>query len=143
MRGFTLIELLVVLTLMGLALAVAAPLVSNALPGTQLRAAAREVATSLRYARSLAIAGNRDVTFDIDVAAHRFAVPQGNRTGELPAQAQITLTTATSELRDADSGSIRFFPDGTSTGGGVELARDGRRFLVTVDWLTGRVAVAP
>lgn len=143
MRGFTLIELLVVLALMGLALAVAAPLVANALPGTQLRAAARDVATGLRYARSLAIAGNTDVTFDIDVATRRFAVPQGNRKGELPEQTEVTLTTATSELLDADKGSIRFFPDGTSTGGGVELKRDGRHFLVTVDWLTGRVAVSP
>lgn len=143
MRGFTLVELLVVLALMGLALTVASPLIGNALPGTQMRAAARDVATGLRYARSLAISTNDDVTFDVDVEGRRFAVPQGRRTGSLPKDAEIVLTTARSELFDSGSGSIRFFPDGTSTGGGVEIVREGRRFLITVDWLTGRVAIAP
>jgi len=143
MRGFTLIELLVVLALMGLALTVASPLIANALPGTELRAAARDVATGLRYARSLAIATNSDVTFDVDVDARRFAVAQGRRTGSLPEDAEIALTTARSELFDTGSGSIRFFPDGTSTGGGVEIARKGRRFVISVDWLTGRVKILP
>lgn len=143
MRGFTLVELLVVLALMGLALTVASPLIANALPGTQMRAAARDVATGLRYARSLAIASNADVTFDVDVEARRFAVSASRRTGSFPDDAEIVLTTARSELFDGNAGSIRFFPDGTSTGGGIEIVREGRRFLVTVDWLTGRVAIAP
>ena len=41
------------------------------------------------------------------------------------------------------AGGIRFFPDGTSTGGGIEIVRKNRRFLITVDWLTGRVAISP
>ncbi len=143
MRGFTLVELLVVLALMGLALTVASPLIANALPGTEMRAAARDVATGLRYARSVAISQNTDVTFDVDVEARRFAVSPGRRRGSLPDDAEIVLTTARSELFGSSAGSIRFFPDGTSTGGGIEMVRDGRRFLVTVDWLTGRVAIAP
>jgi general secretion pathway protein H len=122
---------------------VASPLIANALPGTEMRASARDVATGLRYARSLAISRNADATFDVDVEGRRFAVPQGRRTGSFPKGAEIVLTTARSELFDTGSGSIRFFPDGTSTGGGVEIVREGRRFLVTVDWLTGRVAIAP
>jgi len=143
MRGFTLVELLVVLALMGLALTVASPLIANALPGTEMRASARDVATGLRYARSLAISTNTDVTFDVDVEARRFAVSQGRRNGSFPKDAEIVLTTARSELFGDGAGSIRFFPDGTSTGGGVEIVRENRRFLVTVDWLTGRVAIAP
>jgi general secretion pathway protein H len=143
MRGFTLVELLVVLALMGLALTVASPLIANALPGTQMRAAARDVATGLRYARSLAIASNADVTFDVDVEAHRFAVSPSRRSGSFPEDAEIVLTTARSELFDSGAGSIRFFPDGTSTGGGIEIVRGGRKFLITVDWLTGRVAITP
>lgn len=128
---------------MGLALTVASPLISNALPGTEMRASARDVATGLRYARSLAISTNTDVTFDVDVEARRFAVSRGRRTGSFPKDAEIILTTARSELFGDGAGSIRFFPDGTSTGGGVEIVRANRRFLITVDWLTGRVAIAP
>jgi general secretion pathway protein H len=143
MRGFTLVELLVVLALMGLALTIASPLIGNALPGTQMRASARDVATGLRYARSLAISSNTDVTFDVDVEARRFAVSRSKRNGDFPKDAEITLTTARSELFGSGGGSIRFFPDGTSTGGGVEIVREKRRFLITVDWLTGRVAITP
>lgn len=143
MRGFTLVELLVVLALMGLALTVASPLIANALPGTEMRASARDVATGLRYARSLAITTNTDVTFDVDVEARRFAVSQGRRNGSFPKDAEIVLTTARSELFGNGAGSIRFFPDGTSTGGGVEIVRENRRFLITVDWLTGRVVISP
>ncbi len=70
-------------------------------------------------------------------------MPQGRRKGSFPKGSEVTLTTAQTELFGTGGGAIRFFPDGTSTGGGVEIARDGRRFLVTVDWLTGRVEIAP
>ena len=143
MRGFTLIELLVVLAIMGLALTVSAPLIANALPGTEMRAAARDLATGLRYARSLAISSNRDVTFDVDVSERRYSVPQGKRSGNFPDNADITFTTANSELFGDGAGGIRFFPDGSSTGGGIEIVRNGRRFLVSVDWLTGRVEITP
>src|SRR6266851_4843445 len=36
---------------------------------------------------------------------------------------------------------IRFFPDGSSTGGGVALSLGGERYDILVDWLTGGVSV--
>ena len=36
---------------------------------------------------------------------------------------------------------IRFFPDGSATGGRVRLARDNRQYVVVVDWLTGSVSL--
>jgi hypothetical protein len=38
-------------------------------------------------------------------------------------------------------GQIRFFPDGSSTGGRIGLSRNDRRAAVAVDWLTGLVSV--
>ena len=38
--------------------------------------------------------------------------------------------------------SILFLPDGSSSGGRVELAGEGQAALVGVDWLTGRVSVS-
>jgi general secretion pathway protein H len=36
---------------------------------------------------------------------------------------------------------IRFLPDGSSTGGRVELKDGRRRMRIGVDWLNGRVSV--
>jgi hypothetical protein len=41
-----------------------------------------------------------------------------------------------------DVGVIRFFGDGSSTGGSVTILQGERRSDVTVDWLTGRVSLA-
>ena len=59
-RGFTLIELMVVLAVLALILIVAVPNLSTAVPGIEIKGAARDVATGLRWARSQAITGNRE-----------------------------------------------------------------------------------
>ena len=53
----------------------------------------------------------------------------------------VTLKIAASERLDENSGRIRFFPNGTSTGGGVSLERRGQTYNILVDWLYGRVRV--
>ena len=50
----------------------------------------------------------------------------------------VLLLAACSEQ---DTGAIRFFPDGSSTGGRVTLMVGERSYAVDVDWLTGRVRV--
>ncbi len=140
-RGFTLIELLVVLAVLTLLLAVAAPFFSNALPGIELKSAARDVAAGLRSARSQAITRNREAVFTLDVAARRFAVSGRQQIRRLPAELDISFVTARSERLDEATGVIRFFPDGSSTGGRVSLARGAREYHVDVDWLTGRISI--
>ena len=39
-------------------------------------------------------------------------------------------------------GGIDFFPDGTSTGGRITLALEGRNRRIDIEWLTGRIRVA-
>ncbi len=38
-------------------------------------------------------------------------------------------------------GGIRFYPDGSSTGGRVTLSLEGLQMRVDVEWLTGRVRI--
>ena len=59
----------------------------------------------------------------------------------LPQQAEIGVYTAQGEVVDASTAAIRFYPDGSSTGGRVSLAMGERKFLVDVDWLTGQVEI--
>jgi len=59
----------------------------------------------------------------------------------LPSRLDLSLFTAQSELVRDQTGSIRFFPDGSSTGGRVTLAAGDSKLAVDVDWVTGRVTL--
>jgi general secretion pathway protein H len=53
----------------------------------------------------------------------------------------LSITTVSGDVAGQRAG-ITFAPDGSSSGGRVAMAEGGRRVLVGVDWLTGRVSVA-
>ncbi len=76
-----------------------------------------------------------------DVGSRTFAVSGQDKLHELPEDVDVSLVTARSQQLDATSGIIRFFPDGSSTGGRVSLARGSRRYHVDVNWLTGHVTI--
>ena len=139
-RGFTLLELLIVLTLIGLLLLVVPPAVTSG-GGIGLKAAARDVAAGLRRAQSRAIAANQEVAFVLDVNAHRYSVGLDGEFAPLPDDLTLNLYTARSELLDAAVATIRFYPDGSSTGGEITLSSGTRAYHVAVDWLTGRVSI--
>ncbi len=66
--GFTLIELLLVISLTCIVLAIAMPSFVQSIRGHRLRTAARTMATVARYARSMAVLKQSDlsVTFNLD-----------------------------------------------------------------------------
>jgi general secretion pathway protein H len=108
----------------------------------QTRVVADEVVQALRSARVRAIALNRPVRFSLDVKAHSFRV-DGSASHPLPATLQLAaLTVADRAGQQRDTSDISFAPDGSSSGGRIELAGQDARLLVGVDWLTGRVSVA-
>ena len=139
--GFTLIELLVSLAVLGLALSLIVGYKPPWSRGLGLRATAAELAAGLRLARSEAILSNRPVVLDLDLAGHRYRVGTGTPR-DLPADLSLELLTISGEALNGREGTIRFNPDGSSTGGRISLADGRRRIGVGVDWLTGRVSVA-
>ena len=142
-RGFTLLELMVVLVILTLIVALAPPLLSGLGVTTELRGSARQLAAGLRAARNAAITQQRAVTLMVDLDNRTFQVSSDPRIIGLPAEdkVKIELYTAQSELLSDKTGNIRFFPDGSSTGGHVTLADDKVMYRVNVDWLTGRVNI--
>ena len=140
-RGFTLIELLVVLAILSLALVFLPPMFTGGVSTIALKGAARDLATGLHYARSQAITQNDEVAVTIDVERRFYAIANGVPSKRLPKEAKVVLDTPQSERVGRSVGLIRFFADGSSTGGRITIGHEARRYHVTVDWLTGRVAV--
>jgi general secretion pathway protein H len=130
-----------VLAILGLLTAVALPRLSGSEANAELQSSAREIAAALRSTRSLAMSSGRAESFLLDTGAGVFRAPTAPPVA-LPRGIRPVLITAVQEQRDAATGGIRFFPDGSSTGGGVRLIRGYKQSEVLVDWLTGRVSVA-
>ena len=140
-RGFTMLELMVVLVIAVLIIALVPPLLSGLSGSTELRGAARQLAAGLRSARNEAVTKQRAASLFLDLEQRRFTVTGNRHDYALPADADVKMYTAQSELRDATTGGIRFFPDGSSTGGHIALSNERMGYRVNVDWLTGRVTI--
>ena len=143
LRGFSLIELLIVLVIIGLSMAVIAPRLDQSLATIQLRASSRAVTAAARHAQNLAQKEQRDVLLLIDTAGRNFRTDRGTALRIRPADAKISVVGAESEKQSEHEIGIRFFADGSSTGGAVELALRAQRVAIEVDWLTGITRIAP
>lgn len=142
-RGFTLVELLVVLLIGSLMLAVIPPLASSLGLTTEMRGAARQIAAGLRAARNHAITKQQESALTLELEQRQFSVSGDSRIVKLPTDndIQVKLFTAQTELVDEETGRIRFFPDGSSTGGHISLIESNVEYRVNVDWLTGRIVI--
>jgi general secretion pathway protein H len=140
-RGFTLLELLVVLAIIGAVLAFVPGFILRDQPGLDVEVAARAIADALRQARSDAVLQNREQLFALDVEQRLFRLGGQRAPVQIPRGIEITFRTARSETMSDTIGQIRFFPDGSATGGRIGLALEDQRVEVVVDWLTGLVSV--
>jgi general secretion pathway protein H len=85
---------------------------------------------------------NREQVFALDLDQRLFRAGRDQPLKQLDRAIDLQLYTAQSELLDAARGQIRFFPDGTSTGGAISLSLNGQQAEVDIDWLTGQVEIA-
>jgi hypothetical protein len=84
----------------------------------------------------------RDAAWVLDIGSNRYSIEGDHRTGSLPAGLDIELVAAEEEMQSDSVGAIRFYPDGSSTGGRVILKRGDGGYQVGVNWLTGRILIA-
>lgn len=78
-EGVSLLEMLIVMSIIALLTAVALPSFAEWRRGTRCREAARTIASSLRQARSLAIARNRECRVEFDLDQRRLRLAQGSK----------------------------------------------------------------
>ncbi|SLN57907.1 GspH/FimT family protein [Oceanibacterium hippocampi] len=137
--GFTLLELVVALVVISFAFATVMPLLDRAIPGARLDAASTGLVMTLREARGIAIRDGREITVNFDAAARR-AMVEGAATGDpWPNDAAVLLYDQAGRALTGTKARIVFLPDGSSSGGVIEIAATGDSRRLTVDWLTGRV----
>jgi general secretion pathway protein H len=95
---------------------------------------------NLRYTRVRAIVEKSEKLFMVNVDERSYQAP-GRKEVSLPEEVDLTLTTARSEMSSENVGGIRFFPDGGSTGGHIEMYVNGREYRINVAWLTGEATL--
>ena len=139
-RGFTLFEMLAVILLIGIAAAAVSIPVTQGLASARVNAASGELAAALRWTRAQSIVRGKSLALEVDTAASTYKAP-GKADVRLPKDMRVSITSAREDQANATTGRIRFFPDGSSTGGRITLKRGQREWHVNVAWLTGAVSV--
>lgn len=134
--GFTLVEIMVVMVIIAMVLGLVGTSMSRSISGAEARAASRNLVASLRYTRARAIIDKQEQVFQVDTENRSYQAPDRKQVN-LPEGVDVTITTARSEFTSQTVSGIRFFPDGGSTGGHIELLVNKREYRVNVAWLTG------
>lgn len=137
--GFTLLELIMALAIAALVVGVSAPAMQRLYQSSQYRGAVNDVVAVLSSARHFAIRSgeNSDVRINPDTRK----LQHGDKTTLLPGNVELEVLGARELNRDG-AGVIRFYPDGGSSGGYVQLThKNGMSVQIAVDWLLGRVSL--
>ncbi|MBH5400951.1 type II secretion system protein GspH [Bradyrhizobium sp. CNPSo 4010] len=130
------LELLVVLAIIASGLALAQPLIGRTADRLQLESAQTALLNALKTTRAAAIIRGTEASLVIDLNARTFQSP-ALPTTMLPAKIELALKVAGLEATDRSHAEIRFYPDGSSTGGDLTLRLDDRIARLCVHWLTG------
>ncbi|MBS3963123.1 MAG: GspH/FimT family pseudopilin [Methylomonas sp.] len=141
-QGFTLLELLIVLAISVLGFAAISISLSSGQHGTQLQIAAQDIASALRYARGQALLSNSAVGVTIDLADNHYRIDHHPKIFALAPEIAVSLVVAEEELVAGQQASIRFFADGSSTGGRITLEWGKQLRRIDVNWITGRVTIS-
>ena len=137
-KGFTLLELIVVLFIVVLGFSVVGINLSSGNDATGLKVAARDIVSALRYARGQALISRQEMTVTLDLAENTYTVSGRDKIYSIPKAIDITVVTAQDEVTEGQ-GSIRFFADGSSTGGRITLELGKAGWQIDINWLTGQI----
>lgn len=170
--GFTLLELVAVLFIIAMAAALVGPSIGRSFGQLRLKAATRDLAALCRFARIQAITHQGVVEVVLDrrtntywlrgpdrIISHLGGVDQA-ATAEDPSQPWLarmrqarirplpvgltlrSVILSAGSLREDERGTIAFFPQGSSTGGEIEVADEkGRGYRIVVDPTIGLVRI--
>ena len=149
--GFTLLELMVAFAIAALLVGVTTPAGLRFYDTMQYRSAVGDLQAAAVNARYRAITSGRAVDLLVAPDDARFIVlpaePESERDFDLDSARKlagdlaIEMISAEVLSPRAGVGAIRFYPDGSATGGSITVLRpSGAGVRLRVDWLLGRVS---
>ena len=151
--GFTLLELTLVMFFMAIIAGLSTPFVVSTLERMELQASARKVASTLRYARSEAIASKKPVVFSGNLDRNQFWVTQGHN-NETPKITSLTdpirlghfITEGEDSFFKDNVFTVTFFPQGNSSGGLIGMNINESRssenyYAISIDPITGKTKI--
>jgi general secretion pathway protein H len=138
--GFTLLELIIVLGIMVLGFGAVAVNMSAGNDSMTLKAAARDLASGLRFVRSQAMISHTQATLDFDLSENSYTLTGQNKLYHVDENIDVTISTAKEDLNDGVA-KLRFFPDGSSIGGRITIEKNHHTQEININWLTGHVSI--
>ena len=143
-RGFTLLETTIVLVIIGIAVALAMPMIEGGFDAREVRRAARQIASTMHYCRGEAVSLGVPQELVIDSYRNTIRTTGWGRWAVLTDRAMITGVRGGNALGDGVV-QVLFFPNGSTSGVEVLLAsrrdRFANRLRVALDPLLGSVRV--
>lgn len=137
-RGFSLIEVLLVLVLIATMAGIAVSFMSGSLEKARIQAVSKDLLSALKYTRGQAVIKHEQSVITFNVEEKTYQAPK-KKAVKIPDEIDINLYTASSDIVDDKVGRIRFFSDGSSTGGWVKLTYGKKIWKINVNWLTGEI----
>ncbi|HET7340493.1 MAG TPA: GspH/FimT family pseudopilin [Methylomirabilota bacterium] len=137
-RGFTLLELIVTMAVLALVVGLAMPTIGRSTEALRARAEVAGFSALLRHARERAIVSQVAQAIVVDPTAHRVTRRAGGPDGEIR-ETRMLSESLVIEATPPPALTVRFEPQGGSSGGDFRVTSGAVSYRVTVDALTGRV----
>lgn len=138
-KGFTLLELMLVLFIVILGFAAIGINISSGNDATEHQLVARDIVSALRYAKGQALIARKEMTVAFDLNENTYTVSDRRKVFTIPETIALTVVTAQEELTGKGLANIRFFPDGSASGGRIKLERNSATWQIDINWLTGQI----
>ncbi len=137
--GFTLIELAVVLFIVVLGFTAIGTNIATGSQSSQFKAATRDLMSALRYARGQALISQMEIAVAVNLAENSYTVSNRDKVYQLPEKLELTMVIAQDEFKEDEIGQIRFYPDGSSSGGRITLDWGELSRRIDINWLSGKI----
>jgi len=140
-QGFTLLEIIVVLGIIVVLFTVLSPAIINSKDDYIMDKNLNAIASSMRLVRAHAIKTQQPqiIQFNLDDKTYRI---EHQTARKINREIDLSVFTSTSELsEDGKNANIRFYPDGSSSGGRITLTMGNDKSAVDVVWITGQVNI--